>query len=143
MAINEHPHLGTLLLCDFSAGFKEPEMVKRRPVVIISPKISVRARLCTVVPISTQEPMPKMPYHYELTDICPALPAPYDEGPNWVKGDMVISVGFHRLDFIRMGKDRYGQRLYRYETLPDDDIRKIRSCVLCSLGMGYLTKHLP
>jgi len=31
MAIAAHPKIGTILHCDFNAGFKEPEMVKRRP----------------------------------------------------------------------------------------------------------------
>ena len=143
MPIQEHPAIGTLLLCDFTAGFKEPEMTKRRPVIVISPKISVRPRLCTVVPISTAPPKIPMPYHYELTNIDPPLPPPYEKGPNWVKGDMVTSVGFHRLDFFRYGKDLAGKRIYRYEVLDDHDMRRIRACVLSSLGLMILTKHLP
>ncbi|MEQ9178418.1 MAG: type II toxin-antitoxin system PemK/MazF family toxin, partial [Nitratireductor sp.] len=34
-------------MCDFNTGFRVPEMVKRRPVVVISPKIKARPRLCT------------------------------------------------------------------------------------------------
>jgi uncharacterized protein YifN (PemK superfamily) len=143
VAINEHPATGTLLLCDFRNGFKEPEMVKLRPVVVISPKISVRPKLCTVVPLSTQPPQIKMAYHYELASINPALPPPYNEGPNWIKGDMVVSVGFHRLDFFRYGKDWLGKRVYRYEILPPEDLKAIRCCVLSGLGLAALTKNLP
>ncbi len=143
MAINEHPRMGTILRCNFDTGFRVPEMVKLRPVVVISPKISVRHRLCTVVPISGEAPRPKMSYHYELTNIDPPLPPPYEDGPNWVKGDMVVSVSFERLDFLRYGKDRSGKRIYRYEVLPVDDIRAIRACILNSLGLAVLTKHLP
>lgn len=142
MAISEHPSTGSILLCDFTSGFKEPEMVKRRPVVIISMKISVRAKLCTVVPISTKVPVIRMPYHLELTDIDPPLPEPFHQGPNWIKGDMVTSVGFHRLDFIRTGKDTNGRRMYRYESLPADTVRAIQACVLAGLGLARLTKHL-
>ena len=142
MPISEHPQIGTILLCDFSAGFKEPEMVKRRPVVVISPKISVRAGLCTVAPLSTTAPMPTMPYHCRL-EITPPLPPPWDEGENWVKGDMICAIGFHRLDFIRVGKDVRGNRLYRYEPLPAADIRRIRCCVLSALGLSALTPGLP
>ena len=129
MAINEHPPTGTILRCNFDSGFRVPEMVKTRPVVVISPKISVRHWLCTVVPIGTERPQLIMPYHYELTDIDPPLPPPYQDGPNWVKGDMIVAVSFERLDFLRYGKDRSGKRVYRYDVLPDDDIRAIRSCV--------------
>ncbi len=143
MAIHEHPSIGTILRCNFDSGFRVPEMVKTRPVVVISPKISVRHRLCTVVPIGTEQPQLIMPYHYELTNIDPPLPPPYKDGPNWVKGDMVVAVSFDRLDFLRYGKDSSGKRIYRYDVLPDDDIRAIRACILKSLGLAVLTKHLP
>lgn len=61
MAIREHPPLGTLLLCDFGSGFKPPEMVKRRLVVVISPRIKARPGLCTVVALSTTLPKPVWP----------------------------------------------------------------------------------
>ena len=143
MGINQHPPMGTILRCDFDAGFRPPEMVKSRPVVVISPRISVRAGLCTVVPISTAPPMPVMPYHYELTNINPPLPPPFDGGPNWVKGDMVVAVSFDRLDLLRYGKARDGKRIYRMDVLPAQDIRAIQACILKSLGLAVLTKHLP
>ncbi|QQG36900.1 MAG: type II toxin-antitoxin system PemK/MazF family toxin [Micavibrio aeruginosavorus] len=49
MSIAEHPNKGSILLCDFNHGFVAPEMVKRRPVIVISPKIHGRVGLCTVV----------------------------------------------------------------------------------------------
>ncbi|MDP6475231.1 MAG: type II toxin-antitoxin system PemK/MazF family toxin [Alphaproteobacteria bacterium] len=102
MAIHEHPPTGTILRCKFDSGFRVPEMVKTRPVVVISPKISVRHRLCTVVPIGSEAPHLEMPYHHELIDIQPALPPPFDSKANWVKGDMVVAVSFERLDFLRL-----------------------------------------
>lgn len=142
MAIAEHPAPGTILLCNFDYGFVPPEMVKRRPVIVVSPKISLRPRLCTVIPLSTEPPQVRMPYHIELVDIAPALPEPWDTGPNWVKGDMVYSVSFDRLDLIRYGKDRNGKRVYRYETVTDEQMKQIRTCILSALGLGALTKHL-
>jgi uncharacterized protein YifN (PemK superfamily) len=141
MAISEHPAPGALLICDFSPGFREPEMVKRRPVVVISPKIRARAGLCTVVALSTTTPYPMMPYHCEITPL-PPLPAPWLSGPMWVKGDMVAAVGFHRLDFFRYAKDRTGRRVYRYDPLPPEDFRRVRRCVLAALGLASLTQHL-
>lgn len=142
MAIAEHPAPGTILLCNFDYGFVPPEMVKRRPVVVVSPKISVRPRLCTVIPLSTEPPQIRMPYHFELADIAPPLPVPWDKGPNWVKADMIYAVSFDRLDFIRYGKERNGRRLYRYETVTDHQMKQIRACMLSALGLGSLTKHL-
>jgi uncharacterized protein YifN (PemK superfamily) len=141
MAITEHPATGTILTCDFDAGFKKPEMVKRRLVVVVSPKIRLRPGLCTVVPLSTTEPIPKTSYHCKIT-IDPPLPERWGNVERWVKGDMICAVGFHRLDLIRLGKDVNGKRQYRYDTLRDDQLIVVRKCILCSLGLAVLTKHL-
>jgi uncharacterized protein YifN (PemK superfamily) len=141
MAIQHHPGLGVIVVCNFDQGFRTPEMIKRRPTVIISPKISRRAGLCTVVPLSTTPPQPQMQYHCMLK-IDPPLPPPWDVSDVWIKGDMVYSVGFHRLDLIRIGRDCSGKRVYRTEPLPQEDIQRIRACVLCSLGLAALKKYL-
>jgi uncharacterized protein YifN (PemK superfamily) len=141
MPIKEHPFPGTVLLCDFSNGFKVPEMDKRRPVVVISPKIAARPRLCTVVALSTSEPNPVMPYHCQI-DIEPKLPDPWQSEGLWVKGDMINAVGFHRLDFFRLGKDKSGKRIYYYKPISKENIKSVRTCVLKALNMSSLTKHL-
>ena len=141
MAIREHPHTGAVMICDFNAGFREPEMVKRRPVVVISPKIAARPGLCTVVALSTTAPNPKLPFHAQI-DLRPELPAPWQSDGVWVKGDMVYAVGFHRLDFIRLGKDLNGKRRYLYQPLSVENLKEIRACVLKGIGLTILTKHL-
>lgn len=141
MAIREHPALGTVVMCDFGAGFTEPEMVKRRPVVVLSLKIAARPFLCTVVALSTKRPEPVMPYHCQV-DLRPRLPPPFISDGVWVKGDMINTVGFHRLDLIRLGKDRRGKRMYLYQPLTADTVKKIRACVLRAMGLPTLTKHL-
>lgn len=140
MAIQEHPVPGTIVLCDFRQGFREPEMVKRRPVIVLSPKIGARPGLCTVVALSGTAPDPVMPYHCWL-EVEPPLPTPWN-GDNWVKGDMVNAVGFHRLDLIRVGKDSRGKRRYRYDTLTSEQMRQVRACVLKGLGLTTLTRHI-
>lgn len=142
LAIREHPVLGSILICDFDRGFREPEMVKRRPVVVISPKIARRPGLCTVVCLSTKDPDPVMDYHRQII-VEPLLPEPWNSRQMWIKGDMVYSVGFHRLDFIRRGKDQIGKRMYDYRVLNNSQIREVRSCLLRSLAMSQLTNYLP
>ena len=142
MPINEHPYTGTVLLCDFNLGFVEPEMVKRRPVVVLSPKIAARPGLCTVVALSGKAPIPVMPYHCQI-DIRPELPQEFSSNGVWVKGDMIYAVGLHRLDFIRTGKTPAGKRTYHYEPLSNENIKRIRTCVLKALGLSILTNHLP
>jgi uncharacterized protein YifN (PemK superfamily) len=142
MPIKEHPRTGAILLCDFNSGFRKPEMVKRRPVVVLSPKIAARPGLCTVVALSNTEPFPKLSFHCQI-DIRPRLPDGFNSDGVWVKGDMLNTVSFHRLDFIRVGKAESGKRLYYYDALGDAEMRKVRECVLSGLGLSTLTKHLP
>lgn len=95
MSITFHPEQGTIVICDFT-GFVVPEMVKRRPAVVISPRLRTRTGLCTVVPLSTTPPAPIAPYHCKL-HVTPTLPKPYDAPYHWVKADMVYTVSFARL----------------------------------------------
>jgi uncharacterized protein YifN (PemK superfamily) len=139
MPIQFHPKQGTILICNFDSGFKQPEMVKRRPVVVISPPISARPDVCTVVALSTEPPRIKLPYHCKLDII---LPEPWHEGPNWVKGDMLYSAGFHRLELIRLGRNKDKRRIYARVQLSISELREVRICVLRGLGLSSLTKHL-
>jgi uncharacterized protein YifN (PemK superfamily) len=141
MTISDHPAPGTIVVCNFNGTFKEPEMVKPRCVIVLSPRIRARAKLCTVVCLSTTAPNHKMPYHCQL-DIRPKLPAPWGSDGIWLKGDMVYSVGFHRLDLIRLGKDRAGKRVYRTDPITPEQMKEVKCCVLRGLGMSALTKHL-
>ncbi len=141
LAIQEHPPIGSILMCRFDEGFQAPEMVKTRPVIIISPKISARPGLCTVVALSMTAPQTIMQYHCQL-NFQPPLPAPLASSGVWVKVDMVISVALRRLDFIRLGKDQGGKRIYYYDTIQSADLARVRAAVLHGLGMSALTKHL-
>jgi mRNA interferase MazF len=107
MTLKFHPEPGTILIRDYTTGFREPEMVKRRPVVTISPRLKRRDGLITVVPLSTTPPTPVCDHHCRLT-IDPALPEPFDSPEMWVKADMLATVGFARLDLIRTGRDESG-----------------------------------
>jgi len=141
MSIDFHPMRGSILTCDFSTGFMPPEMVKRRPVIVISPMIKARPGLCTVVCLSTQKPDPMMPYHMPI-NLPEPLPQNWQVEHNWVKGDMVYAVSFSRLSFALLGKDRSGKRIYYKNTLSDADIKAVQRCVLHGFGLETLTKHL-
>jgi mRNA interferase MazF len=141
MPINDHPAPGTILVCNFNGTFKEPEMVKPRCVIVLSPRIRARAKLCTVVCLSSTAPDHVQQYHCQI-DIRPELPPSWESNGIWVKGDMVYSIGFHRLDLIRTGKDRAGKRIYRMDTISEAQMKQVKSCVLRGLGMSTLTKYL-
>jgi len=116
-------------------------MVKPRCVIVLSPRIKARAKLCTVVCMSSTAPDNAQQYHCQL-DIRPHLPAPWGSDGIWVKGDMIYSIGFHRLNLIRTGKDREGNRIYRMDTITPEQMKQVKCCVLRGLGLSTLTKHV-
>ena len=40
---------------------------------------------------------------------------------------MIYSIGFHRLDLIRLGKDRQGKRIYRMDTISDEQMKDVKT----------------
>ena len=145
MAITFHPRAGQILLCDFSQGFKEPEMVKsHRPVVVLTPPIVGRAELVTVLALSTKEPDKIMPFHYKIPRNSMPQLRRFQENDTWVKGDMIYTAGFHRLDLIRLGKrdSTTGKRLYFTQKLGRGQMKDIYSCALHGLNLGQLSQHL-
>ncbi|HGS7149104.1 TPA: type II toxin-antitoxin system PemK/MazF family toxin [Klebsiella variicola subsp. variicola] len=143
MPISYHPKPGQLMLCDFSQGFKEPEMIKSsRPVIILSGNIVGRANLVTVVACSTVEPDVIRNYHYKL----PARSMPKTKHfmgrDTWVKGDMVYTVAFHRLDAVCIGRGDGGKRIYYNDKLGREQMSEIYRCVLHGMGMSFLCQHV-
>lgn len=139
MAIRYPVGPGTILLCDYSlGGFREPEMVKRRPAVVISPRLPHRDGLCTVVPLSGSEPTRDVAYVVKLA-LAANLPPPFSQSVWWAKCDMLATVGFERLDFFRTGRDQEGKRKYIHPVLPKPDMTRIIGGVLAALGVAALT----
>lgn len=144
MPLTYHPKTGQIVMCDFSKGFTSPEMVKKRPVIILSPEITGRPGLVTVVPLSTKLPNPVKNYHLKLpNNVLPQLP--YFQGKeSWLKGDMLYTVSLKRLDLIRLrARDpETGKRQYFKKRLNNDYMRRIRRCVLAGLGLSSLGEYL-
>jgi len=133
MTVTKHPAAGTIVRVDLNEGFRPPEMCKRRPAVVLSPPIPGRNFLCTIVPLSTTAPFPVLAHHMQIT-LNPALPRPYSEPTMWVKGDIVLTIGFHRLRFLFSGR-KDGQRIYDIRVLDQETMNKVRSCVRAGLGL--------
>jgi uncharacterized protein YifN (PemK superfamily) len=92
MGIQYHPDVAEALWCNYDGI--EPEMVKRRLVVVVSPKAAQRHRLVTVVPISATKPEVIKPWHFKLSR------DPLPDGNKaevWVKCDMINVVCFRNL----------------------------------------------
>ena len=145
MAITVHPKPGQILLCDFSQGFKKPEMVKsKRPVIVLTPQMKGRGQLVTIVALSTVEPHPIMPFHYRIPRNCMPQIGMFQNGDSWVKGDMIYAVGFHKLNLVQLGQRNpaTGKRVYYSNRLGRDKMREIYACVLHGLNLGSLSNNL-
>lgn len=112
-------------MCDFY-GYVAPEMVKVRPVVIVSPKDLPRPGLYTVVPLSTSEPNPIEKYHFKLVK----NPMPQGTAVCWAKCDMVATVSIQRLDRIKVARGKYVTT-----AISDEELKAIRECLKHSLGI--------
>ncbi|WP_366949739.1 type II toxin-antitoxin system PemK/MazF family toxin [Geobacter sp.] len=130
-----------VLICDFTTGFKAPEMVKRRPVVVVSPRPRRNTQLCIVVPLSTTSPSPVEPHHHCLE--AASLPGSLAARQTWAKCDMLMTVSLDRLDRVKMGRDKAtGKRLYLSGSVTSDDFRAIQKAILAALGLKRLTGSL-
>lgn len=139
MPLPFHPPAGQIVICDF-AGLKEPEIIKRRPAVVVSPRLRGRTGLVTVLPISTTAPRPEQSYHYSLL-IDPMLPRPYEKQSVWVKCDMIYTVAFHRLN-LPWYQDACGSRQYVNQYVSEDELKAIQRCMITALGFPELVSRV-
>lgn len=100
-----HPDAGTICICDFSTGFRPPEIVKHRPVIVVSPRRR-HAELLTVIPLSSVAPRRIESQHVEV----PEGDYPPARSEMWAKCDLVQTVGLARCDRVRTTVD--GNRIY-------------------------------
>lgn len=126
----------TILLCDYGAGgFQEPEMVKKRPAVVIMGALPGRPNLHTVVPLSGSESDNRRIYQCKITLASP-LPDPFPQSVWWVKADMIATVGLARLDLFRTERDQYGKRRYLTSLrVSDEQFSLIQEAIRNALGL--------
>lgn len=133
MTVISDPQPGTIVRVDLNEGFRRPEIRKRRPAIVLSPPLPSRQGLCTIVPISTDRPKPFCRHHLTL-NMDPPLPEPFDSPVCWVKGDIVLTVAFHRLRLI-FAEWQGGQRVYDVRVLDPDTFKAVQNCVRAGLGL--------
>ena len=144
MALTFHPRPGQILICNFTKGFKEPELIKRRPVVVLTPSMRGRDGLVTVVGLSSIKPEPVCNFHCVLPKASLPMLGEYQDQETWVKGDMIYAVGFHRLNLIQLGTHQQnGKRKYYKARLGRERMREIYGCVLHGLNFPTLIEHIP
>lgn len=131
--IQFHPHAGTVLVCNFH-GNVAPEIVKRRPVIVVTPRLAYRPNLCMVVPLSTTPADHPQPFHVRLSKNY--HPLEDDDYPVWAKCDLICNVSFRRLDRFKVG-----HRKYFAPKISAEDLQAVRAGILSALGFPALTEH--
>ena len=92
------PNKNSIAWCDFK-GLEIPEIIKKRPVVIIK-KHKQNSRLVYVLPISNTVPEPMRPYHFKINEgFCKEY---FNAEPHYVKIDMIYTVSIARLDSVKL-----------------------------------------
>ncbi|MDX8400832.1 MAG: type II toxin-antitoxin system PemK/MazF family toxin, partial [Gallionellaceae bacterium] len=126
-----HPDYGTILICDFGTGFKPPEMVKKRPVLVVSHRRRWNSNTVTVVPLSTKQPTITHDWHH-LVDMR-VMPINFQRQPTWAKCDMLTTVALWRLD--RVMHKVAGKRSYVAPKLGNHDMRAIKTAIQAHLHL--------
>jgi mRNA interferase MazF len=126
----------TILLCDFNAGgFRPPEMVKRRPAIVLVGALPGRNNLLSVVPLSGTESPADRKYHCRI-ELQHPLPAPFDETIWWAKADMTATVSLDRLDLFQTKRDQYGKRKYMTDLKIDEaQFEAVKNAVRAAYGL--------
>jgi uncharacterized protein YifN (PemK superfamily) len=123
MALSYQPKTKSIVMCDF-AGLNPPEMVKIRPVVVLT-KHRHNAQLVTVIPLSTTPPNQVAVHHHELS----VNPLPGKKGLRcWAKCDMIYTLSTARMDRFKAPK-----RNYMSLEICEADFIAIKTAVLAAL----------
>lgn len=121
-----HPRKREILICDFHGNIV-PEIVKKRPVVVLRDPLPYRSDLAIVVPLSSTPPKYATPY-------CVLLSQNYlsqDSKPMYAKCDLACSVSLQRLDRIKIAP-----RKYVCPRMNDDDFNNVVNGVAWAFGFA-------
>jgi len=134
MALHHHPKIGDVLMCAFPDCLREPEMIKTRPVVVVTKEHRGRPSLCTVVPLSTTRPDPVLDFHVRIDE--QRLPRTLSNHATWAKCDMLYTLNLDRLDRVRGGMNRRtGQRIYETGRISVEELAMVRRAIAFALGL--------
>lgn len=125
------PYQGEILVCDFDDSAIGAEMIKRRPVVVISRHEAHRLKLCTVIALSTTPPNPVESWHYNMPHL--RVTGWSANSGVWAKCNMISTVSIDRLNkpYIKL---RSGRK-YISHNLDKPDIDAILKCIKSYLKM--------
>jgi len=136
MPLRYQPRPGDIFMCAFPECFDVPEMVKTRPVIVVSPQLPGRRDLVCVVPISHSDPVQMCEHHC----VVPVRMLPKfmqaTGGDRWAKCDMLYTFSTRRLSPVEHGRrDARGKRGYEYPKVDRATLDIVRRAVASSLGI--------
>ena len=117
MSLRFQPKAKSVVVCDFH-GYIVPEMIKKRPVVVLAHNRR-NSKLVTIVPLSTTQPTFVEEHHCKLSKN--PLPGEPEDEVVWAKCDMIATVSLERLDRYRVSR-----RQYVIPVVSDDDFKAIK-----------------
>mgnify|MGYP000636856461 CR=1 FL=1 len=127
MGLKFYPRAGQIFVGDFT-DLAVPEITKKRPIIVISPRLPYRSELVAVVPISTRPPVHDLPFVHKLSrNYTPWGDADLE---SWAKCDLVMNIALRRLSAFKIGR-----RNYTYPTLDPEELKAVRRAVLAGLGL--------
>ena len=135
MPLQFHPKPGEIFMCDFPDSYMHGEMIKRRPVIVISKRLEGRSRLVNIVPISMTPPEPVRSHHVEIGRMSMPRGLRDQEGRRWAKCDMIYTMSLDRLDYVRGHRSRDGRRVTDAGALPVATLLAIRVAAADCLGV--------
>lgn len=128
--MQHQPKPGTIINCNFD-GYISPEMVKRRPVIILK-RNKLHNKLVTIVPISTTAPR-------KITNLHIEIEGPVDGKQAWIKCDMIYTVCLDRLSRLKE-KDKDGLYQWVNKTLDDQQFDAVKKGVANYLSLNNNTQ---
>lgn len=131
MALPYHPKRGEILTCSFDDVAVGAEMIKRRPVIVISRKDTHSRGLCTIVPLSTTAPSVPHAWHHCMPHL--RVTGWIAAKPMWAKADMICTISLDRLSKPYI-KTRHG-RNHVTQTLDQTDLDAVLAGVKAYLGL--------
>lgn len=137
MSLKHCPAVGAILMCEFPSCFSAPEMVKTRPVVVLSPRIKGREGLVSIVPLSTTPPNPAEAHHCQVP--IHLLPKSLQATctASWAKCDLVYTLSLSRLTLVQGKRDpKTGKRAYEQAKVDLATLQNLRRCAAIGLGIG-------
>lgn len=120
------------MVCDFDESAVGAEMIKRRPVVVVSRHDAHRSQLCVVVSLSTTPPEDAKSWHHFMPHL--RITNWAADGGVWAKCDMLATVSLQRLNkpYIRTRSGRQ----YVTHKLDQADMQAILGCIKALMQIG-------